>query len=252
MNRAKQPGPPNVAEKAATSLSVLQLRDYLLDGPPADTQGGELSDWLVSSRRFRAFARDHRDKIRKKLRSATEAEARRDVCTELHVARLLLADSRIDLAFEARGVLKGGPDFVVSFRGERDVNLEVTRLHGGAAGANPGGPLLAKLRQLPPSAPNVLLIAMESQSPDTLDAAAAARSLKMRAESGDEAFFMSRGFGGTREFHQRFLRLGCVITWDEAAAQGTGVATWTNTSARIPVPERVLRACADCLRKGSA
>ena len=36
-------------------------------------------EWLAGSARFRAFAEVHRDKIRKKLRGATDAEALRDV-----------------------------------------------------------------------------------------------------------------------------------------------------------------------------
>jgi hypothetical protein len=251
VSRARQPACAHEA-KAAVSPSIEQLRDYLLDGPPFDTLGSELGEWLASSRRFQAFAGDHRDKIRKKLRSAREAEARRDVRIELRVAHLLLADSRIELAFEARGALKGGPDFVVSYRGERYVNLEVTRLHGAVAGANQGGPLLSKLRQLPPSAPNVLLIALDTGAPELFDAGAVARALKRRADSGDEAFFTSRGLAGTRGFHELFLRLGCVLTWDESALQGTAVAAWTNNSARIAVPERVLRACLGCLASGSA
>ena len=93
------------------------------------------------------------------MRGARDAEARRDVRTELHAAHLLLADPRIELAFEAYGSGRGGPDFTVTLRGERPFNLEVTRLRRLPGAAGPIGQLLAKLRQLPPSAPNAVLFA---------------------------------------------------------------------------------------------
>ena len=66
-------------------------------------------EWLAGSPRFRAFAEAHRDKIRKKIRGAADPEALRDVRAELATARLLLADRRIELAFEAYGSGKTGP-----------------------------------------------------------------------------------------------------------------------------------------------
>jgi hypothetical protein len=77
----------------------------------------ELVGWLAASARFRAFAEAHRDKIRKRLRTAADAEALRDVRAELQVARLLLADRRVELAFEPYGAGKAGPDFTVIYRG---------------------------------------------------------------------------------------------------------------------------------------
>src|SRR6266508_1797687 len=87
--------------------------------PKAEELAEELTRWLAGSARFRAFAEAHRDKIRKKLRTAAGAEALRDVRTELQAARLLLSDRRLDLAYEAYGSGKAGPDFTVTLRGER-------------------------------------------------------------------------------------------------------------------------------------
>ena len=117
---------------------------------------------MAGSNRFRAFAEANRDKIRKKLRGAADDDARRDVRAELRVAHLLLADRRIELAFEAYGSTKRGPDFTVTFRGERSFNVEVTRPRRAPDAASLGGPLLAKIRQLPPSGPNAVLLAVEN------------------------------------------------------------------------------------------
>lgn len=129
----------------------------------------ELAGWLAASPRFRSFAELHRDKIRKKLRGAADAEARRDVRAELSTARLLLGDRHIQLAFEAYGSGRVGPDFTVSFRGDRGFNLEVTRLRRIPDVASYGGQLLAKLRQLPPSVPNAVLLAIDADRVDAVD-----------------------------------------------------------------------------------
>jgi hypothetical protein len=210
----------------------------------------ELAGWLAGSARFRAFADAHRDKIRKKLRGAADAEARRDVRAELRAAHLLLSDRRIELAFEAYGSGKAGPDFTVTFRGERSFNLEVTRLRRAPDAAGSGGQLLAKLRQLPPSVPNVVVVAIEGDSAEALDVAGATSALRARADAKDEAFFINRGFEGTRGFYERYLRLGAVLVWCEGAAGDARVAVWANRSARIPLPERAARACLLSLRAG--
>jgi hypothetical protein len=208
----------------------------------------ELLVWLAGSPRFRSFAEAHRDKIRKKLRTAADAEALKDVRAELQAAHQLLTDRRVELAFEAYGSGKGGPDFTVSYRGGRNFNLEVTRLRRVPAAAGYGAPLLAKLRQLPPSAPNVLLVAIDGPTAEALDVAAATRALRARADAKDETFFEKRGFEGTRGFYERFLRLSAVLVWCENAAGDARAALWTNRSARIALPERAGRACVECLR----
>ena len=235
--------------RAATPRTAVErLEHQLFDGPADDGMAEELVGWLTVSARFRAFAEAHRDKIRKKLRGATDAEARRDLRAELQAAHLLLADRRIELAFEAYGAGKAGPDFTVTFRGERSFNLEITRLRSAPTAAGLSGVLLAKLRQLPPSAPNALLVAIEADGADALDVAAVTRALRSRADRKDETFFATRGFAGTRGFYDRFLRLGAVLVWSEGATGDARAALWTNRSARIAVPERAARACVLNLR----
>src|SRR5688500_303755 len=153
-----------------------RLAHDLFAGTADDSMADELATWLRTSSRFRAFAESHRDKIRKKLRSAVDTDARLDVRAELQVAHLLLADRRIELAFEAYGSTKGGPDFTVGFRGERTFNIEVTRLHRAPTPTAYEGRLLTKLSQLPPSVPNVVLMAIEGERAEPADIAAAARA----------------------------------------------------------------------------
>ena len=209
----------------------------------------EIGAWLSGSKRFRGFVEAHRDKVRKKLRGATDPESRLDVRAELRVAHLLLADRHMELAWEAYGSTAGGPDFTVAYRGERHINLEVTRWRR-APGAVPAGPLVAKLRQLPPSVPNVILVAIEGERADALDVPGAMQLLRARADAKDEAFFTSRGLQGTRGFRERFPRLGSVLVWCEAATGEAQASSWTNRAARIAVPERALRACLARLRAG--
>jgi len=240
-----------MARAAAPGTSVERLAAYLFDAAADVPMAVELSGWMVGSARFRAFAEAHRDKIRKKLRGATDGEARLDVRAELRVAHLLLADRRIELAFEAYGSGNIGPDFTVTLRGERSFNLEVTRLRRAPGAEGYSGQLLAKLRQLRPSVPNALLLAIEGDSAEAFDVAAATRALRARADAKEESFFTSRGFEGTRAFYQRYLRLGAVIVWCEGAAGDARAALWSNRSARIDLPVRAATACLQCLRSGS-
>jgi len=238
-----------MAGEIVPETAVERLVRYLFDAPAADADApsdpltGELAEWLTASPRFRTFAEAHRDKIRKKLRGAVDPEARRDVRAELRTAHLLLSERRIELAFEAYGSGKAGPDLTVSFRGERSFNLEVTRMRRNPDVASYGWALLAKLRQLPPSVPNAVLLAIDGEGVDAVDVEAATRALRARADRKDEEFFVDRGFDGTRGFYERFLRLGAVFFLGEAASGEGRASLWLNRSARIALPARAARVC---------
>jgi hypothetical protein len=209
-----------------------RLARYVTDGAEDATEAG-LAGWMTGSARFRAFVEAHRDKVRKKLRGATDEDAGLDVRTELRVAHRLLADRRVTLAFEPSGSTRGGPDFAVTFRDHVAFNLEVTRVRAGADTSTVGRVVLAKLRQLPPGSANVLLMATDAPEVDEAAIHAAIRDLRARADAGDV------GLDSAKAFYQRFLRLGAVLAWTDGAEP----AAWTNSSARISVPERALRAC---------
>ena len=243
-----------MAREVAPETAIERLVRYLFDAPGAGAAAGtdplaaELAAWLTTSPRFRTFAEAHRDKIRKKLRGAADPEARRDVRAELRTAHLLLGDKQIELAFEAYGSGKPGPDFTVSFRGERGFNLEVTRKRRNTDVTSYGWALLAKLRQLPPSVPNAVLLAIDGEGADAVDVEAAIRAFRARADRKDEEFFVGRGFEGTRGFYERFLRLGAVFVVGEAVSGEGSASLWLNRSARIAVPARAARACLVALR----
>jgi hypothetical protein len=238
--------------RGSATTAVDRLVDHLLAERDDRALRDELGGWLAMSARFRSFADAHRDKIRKKLRTAGDAESTRDVRAELRVASLLLADRRIELAFEAHGAGHRGPDFTVTFRAARAFDLEVTRHRSDPGSTTHAGPLLAKLRQLQPSIANVLVIGVEGPSAETLDVTGGIRALRDRADAKDEAFFRRRGFDGTREFYHRFLRLGAVLVWAERANAGQRVGAWENPSARIPPPLSALRACVAALEATGA
>ena len=106
------------------------------------------------------------------------------------------------------------------------------------------------MRQLPPSVANLLVIAIDGDRTDTLDAGSAVRALRARADARDDAFFAARGLSGARAFHERVQRLGAIITWAEGATGDARGALWANANARIPLPERSAAASLACFRAG--
>ena len=234
--------------RATTPTAVERSAQDLSDRGPDDPMTEELLTWLSGSARFRSFAETYRDKIRKKFRKATDPDVLRDVRAELQVAHLLLADRRFDLAFEAYGSGRVGPDLTVTFRGARSFNLEITRLRRPPSGESNGSPLLAKLRQLPPSSANAVLLAIDGDTAAALDIDAIVRTFRSRADAKDEPFFAKRGLDGSRGFYERFLRLGGALVWCEAAVGDARASLWINRSARIALPERAIRASIQCLR----
>jgi hypothetical protein len=241
-------------EVGRASTRAERLLSHLFDGAwpeRADELAAELAGWLSASARFLAFVDAHRDKIRKKLRGASESGARGDVRAELEAAFWLLADRRLDLSFEAYGAGRRGPDFTVTFRAAHRFNLEVTRPRLDA-GDRPGrdragavaSALLGKLRQLPADAPNAVLVALDDPPPADDEVAGAVRSLRQRADRRDDLFFAGRGFADAREFHLYYRRLSALFV---AGRAGAGARAWSNGEARRPLPDGALTACLTCL-----
>jgi hypothetical protein len=223
------------------------LVDHLTDGAALPGPLADLEGWLATSSRLRAFVEANRDKIRKKVRLATSDDARMDLWAELRVATRLLADRRIELAFEAYGAGNRGPDFTATYRARRAFNVEVTRRHGPAADGLERT-ILAKLRQLPPSRANVLVVAVDALGGVAPDPAPVIRELRTRADRRDDAWFAARGLTDAAAFHQGVLRLSAVLSWTEPPGGRSDAHPWANSGARIALEAAALRAIEAALR----
>jgi hypothetical protein len=225
----------------APGTRVERLAAHLLADTPDSPFAEELVAWLAASGRFRAWADVHRDKIRKKLRTAAGTDARLDARAELAVAHRLVEDRHVELAWEAYGAQRGGPDFTIVYRRTQRFNLEVTRLRRQPDETVVASALLVKLRQLPPSVPNAVLLAVDAAHATGAAIEAALRGLRARADAHDDDFFTARGHAGTKEFNERWLRLGAVYAWAERAT-GPRATMTVNRGARLALPEKGARA----------
>jgi hypothetical protein len=218
----------------------------------------ELGHWIENSPRFAAFITTNQDKVRKKLTTSDDEEHRLDMRAELLVAFLIVADRRFELAFEAYGARRLGPDLTVTFRANQRFNLEVTRLRStgdaevpASQDPAPGVARLAnvitgKLRQLPGDIPNALLIAARGLPLDEDTLIAATRLLKTHTDRKDDAFFARRGFKDARDFYAQYLHLGGIFVLNEAIAPASAVFS-ANREARHPLTKEAVSALMQCL-----
>jgi len=221
-----------------------QLVDYVAQRCRPGLQS-ELGQWLESSPRFRAFVSANQDKVRKKLNSADDDEGRLDVRAELRVAYQIVGDRRCEVAFEAYGARRLGPDLTVTFRANQRFNLEVTRVRAIDDAANSvarlANVITGKLRQLPGDMPNALVIAARGLAVDEDTLGAATRLLKMHTDQKDDAFFAHRGLKDAREFYVHYLRLSGTFVLDEASV-ARRVIFASNREARQPLSRAAVSA----------
>src|SRR5215213_9576633 len=128
--------------------------------------------WIGASVRFRAFAEQYRDKIRKKVRGIRDQEGLKDLTFELEIAYLMLSERRFAVEYEKGGVGKQrGPDFCVTFRTHILFNVEVKRFRASAIGRTDEPPeysrtastVCQKIGQLPAGMINILAISSDSE-----------------------------------------------------------------------------------------
>ena len=197
----------------------------------------ELAHWLENNARFRDFVAAHRDKIRKKLSNPDDEDHRLDVRAELYLAHVLLQDRRFDVAFEAYGAGRVGPDLTVTYRANQRFNLEVTRMRARSESTDLIGRLTnviaGKLRQLPGDAPNALAIAESGATTDAVGAAMA--RLKTLIDAQDAVFFERRGLQTSRDAHAQWLRLSGVLLLESGEIQ-------LNREARRAIPSEAVAA----------
>ena len=234
-----------------------QLLEYVLQSvrsPLADSVRPELASWLAERRRFVALLSANRDKIRKKLGSAAGDAALLDVRAELLVAALLSADPRFEVAFEAYGAGRRGPDLAVVFRRNQRFNVEVTRLRSqtaedGSSEMRLARAIAAKLAQLKPGMPNVVALVGDSVVPaETVSGAV--RTLKGRAGHRDTALQPpggplykpdERDAPNIRALHALYARLSAV-----ASVAEPGGELWISPDARHPLPRPAAVALSRC------
>ena len=224
-----------------------ELLQHVLEGAAGGLET-ELAAWLDERDRFEAFLAAHRDKVRKKVRSARDGEALRDVRAELLVASLLARDRRFSVEYEAAGSTSGGPDLTVAFRQNRRFTVEVTRLRAPLEEptARVRGVLLTKLRQLPAGVPNGLALVTPGALP--LEAIeSAARQLKQQADKKEEAIFTRRGYQDARGFLAALSRLSAVMVVPDAGPTDAAAGLWPHPGARYPLPRETATALQRCL-----
>ncbi len=135
----------------------------------------------------------------------------------------------------------------MTYRGHHAFDLEVTRPRHALDREGVATTLLVKLRQLPPSVANVILIVGHDAAAIPVDVGTAVRAIRARADAKDEPYFARRSFASTRQFYDRFLRLGAVLVWNASPDNLPRTTLWRNGSARIAVPERAMAAVEACL-----
>lgn len=199
--------------------------------------------WVKASRRFRAFAEQYRDKIRKKLRLAEGEEMLKSLQLELEVAYRIVQDTRCTLEYEKYGSSKHrSPDFTVTFRANTLINVEVTRIYAVTETGGLAGKLVSaacdKVGQMQPNALNVLVVAAEAAI-DEAELGAAMKGLRLNAEQKNHAFFTSRGFKDANEFLRQFQQVSAIVGKNGAGAAANVV--WLNSLAKRPLSGEMAR-----------
>jgi hypothetical protein len=210
-----------------------ELLAYLSDN--SSPLEADLRIWL-ESKRWEAFATAHRDKIRKKLRETRDPAALGDLRAELETAYLLLGEPRLSVAYEPLGRSRGpAPDYAVSYTTSLTAMLEVTRLRDLE---RLGDVVAAKLRQLVPDHPNVLLVWLAEEPSVEPELPAAMRRLKLRVEGGDQLLLDRARFATRADFVSQLGQLSELIVRPPATG-GAALKQWSNPAARRPLPARV-------------
>lgn len=216
------------------SLRIDELQAALF-GETASRLSERCGAWMRANERFTLFAEQHRDKIRKKVRGLHgDEQGLRDLELELAVAYRLLGERRFTLAYEQYVAEKTrGPDFTVTFKTHTAFNVEVKRLRSAKGSPGWASAICDKLRQIPPSMPNVLALGAEASAADALDLEAVMASIRASAERKDSGFFARFGVTSASEFFRYYGRLSALLAfvpWDsEPTPRG---ALWVNPQAK--------------------
>ena len=115
--------------------------------------------------------------------------------------------------------------------------VEVTRLRTACDGARWADVICAKLRQLPPAQPNVVVVATGAGQCADVELAQPLGALRSLAERKEDLFFAQRGWHDARDFLRQLPRLSTVVWWDGwDAPTGGAWKLWLNAHAKHPLP----------------
>lgn len=207
---------------------------------------GYCTQRITASPRFKAFAAENRDKIRKKVREAGDVDRLTDLRLELDTAFHLLADHHLTVMYELNAATKARtPDFTVRYTTKHTFHVEVKRLRGQGSDVRLADAICAKLGQLQPAAINVIAVGIDTQADAAVDPANALTALRSRAERKEDEYFQHRDFRDSRDFLRQFQRLSAVLcraNW--MRLEGADSQLWTNSLARHPLPPELRRVLA--------
>jgi hypothetical protein len=208
-------------------------------------------EWLQATR-YRAFVDDQRDKIRRKVRGASDEESLRDLWAELAVAERLLRHRHVALEYERYAAEKHrGPDFTVTYTTKLRFNVEVRRLRTFPTMIRWLEVLCDKLGQMPASSINVLYVAASlpdavrsaPEDQTSFDLAATMAQIRLAAERREDRLFQRCGIESdgrvapSRGYLQSLLRLSAIVLWQGwDTAIGGRADIWKNDQAKFPIP----------------
>lgn len=237
------------------------LPQLLADDPYGLTPA--FRQWLMASRRFRAFAESYQSKIRAKLRTAGDEEALQDLLFELTIARWLLQEKRLQVAYELQPVRTApGPDFTVTFTTKSIFHVEVTRIRPPvpAERTTPVSStldpqkllyvILGKLTQIKPAAANLLLIGLPADAVTGVTLDEVMKQMKQRITGNDATFLARSRLRTPGEFFKQVHALSGILLYGVApstsvAPTATAPLLWLNKEARYPLVAQVQT----CLRQ---
>lgn len=222
-------------------MTTPELLTYLFEHKhPARVS--EFEAWLITSRRFKQFALDNRDKIRAKIRNARDDSVMQDLRAELEAAVLLLRAEKFTIEYEKYVAAKQrGPDYTVTWKTHTPFNVEVRRIrsvegeqeNAEAQVTKLMSVLCEKIGQLPPGIINLLWLTSEREIA-LPELQRALQMLQQFAEQRDQEFFTRRGFHSIAEFNKQFQRLSGILLHD-----ANNNALWQNVNARHPLPREI-------------
>ncbi len=263
-DRAKQ----GTAAKRTLPLATLQQAlAYLFDDSP-HALSNPFEHWLTTSKPFALFAQSYRQKIRKKVRTAQDAEETHNLYCELRTAYLLLQEPKFAVEYEPYVKERGrSPDFAVTYRTHPAFHVEVTRLRplqqgqrdgqesGDEDGDAEGSAARAlryesrrladvvcdKLGQLAPAAPNILWVWVQSRTIHDIEIEQLIPALKRRVEQRDAELLARHGFRNPADFMRSYQRLSAVLVQNlHAPEAGESLTVWSNNDARYPLSPKMV------------